>query len=84
MFSKVLKPYLIFNLILFLSFSISVNSFVEIEYINIIFYIFFHLTFIYFLFYHYHYLIYIIRFYYGVLFDIFLLNSIGSHLNMFY
>ena len=80
MFSNVLKPYLIFNLILFFAFSISVNSFVEIEYINLIFYIFFHITYIYLLFYHYHFSIYIIGLFYGIFFDILLMNSIGSHL----
>ena len=80
MFSNVLKPYLVFNLILFFAFSISVNSFVEIEYINLIFYIFFHITYIYLLFYHYHFSIYIIGLFYGIFFDILLMNSIGSHL----
>lgn len=80
MFSNVLKPYLIFNLILFFAFSISVNSFVEIEYINLVFYIFFHITYIYLLFYHYHFSIYIIGLFYGIFFDILLMNSIGSHL----
>ena len=80
MFSNVLKPYLIFNLILFFAFSISVNSFVEIEYLNLVFYIFFHITYIYLLFYHYHFSIYIIGLFYGIFFDILLMNSIGSHL----
>lgn len=80
MFSNVLKPYLVFNLILFFAFSISVNSFVEIEYINLVFYIFFHITYIYLLFYHYHFSIYIIGLFYGIFFDILLMNSIGSHL----
>ncbi len=56
---------------------------VEIEYINIFFYIFFHLTFIYFLFYHYHYSIFFLGLFYGVFFDIFLINEIGSHLLCF-
>ena len=80
MFSNVLKPYLVFNLILFFAFSISVNSFVEIEYLNLVFYIFFHITYIYLLFYHYHFSIYIIGLFYGIFFDILLMNSIGSHL----
>ena len=80
MFSNVLKPYLVFNLILFFAFSISVNSFVEIEYINLVFYIFFHITYIYLLFYHYHFSIYIIGLFYGIFFDILLMNSIASHL----
>ena len=83
MFTKVNYLTLLFNLILVTSFSISVNTFVGIQNINIIFYIIFHLSFIYFLFYHYHYLFYLLAFVYGVMFDIFLLNSIGAHLISF-
>ncbi len=74
------RPSLILNLILLFSFSISVNTFVNIQIINFLFYIFFHLTFIYLLFYHYHYSIYILGLLYGVLFDIFFLNEISIHL----
>ena len=83
MFTKVNYKTLLFNLILVTSFSISVNTFVGIQNINIIFYLIFHLSFIYFLFYHYHYLFYLLAFVYGVMFDIFLLNSIGAHLISF-
>ena len=83
MFTQVNYLTLLFNFILVTSFSISVNTFVGIQNINIIFYIIFHLSFIYFLFYHYHYLFYLLAFVYGVLFDIFLLNSIGAHLISF-
>ena len=81
--SQVFKTYLIFNIILLFSFSISVNSLLHIQIVNIIFYILFHLTFIYFLFYYYHYTHYVLGFIYGILFDIMLLNSIGSHLISF-
>ena len=83
MLSKGLKSNLIFNLILITTFSVSVNTFVEFQNINITFYILFHLSFIYFLFYHYQYTIYFNALFYGVLFDIFLLNEIGSHLLVF-
>lgn len=83
MFLKFFKPSFILNLILFISFSISVNSFVVLSNLNIIFYILFHLTLIYLIFYHYHYIIYIIALFYGILFDTLLLNSIGSHLFCF-
>ena len=83
MFSKYLKPVLIFNLLLFFSFSVSVNTFVEVKYLNYIFYVFFHLTFIYIVFYYYHYLIFILGFLYGILFDIFLLNEVSVHLLTF-
>ena len=78
--SRVFTPYVLFNIILVLSFSVTVNSYVQIQNINLIFYIIFHLTFIYFLFYQYHYSLFILGFIYGILLDIFLINEIGSHL----
>ena len=78
--SKFFKSNLIFNSLLLISFSISVNNFNSFPNINIIFYIFFHLSLIYFLFYHYNYSIYFIFLTYGILLDIFLLNEIGTHL----
>ncbi len=83
MIEKNLRPYLYFNLILLVSFSVSINSFVEIKFVNYFFYIFFHLTFIYFLFYHYHFFIYVLAFCYGILLDIILLNEISAHLVSF-
>ena len=80
---RVFTPYVLFNIILVLSFSVTVNSYVQIQNINLIFYIIFHLTFIYFLFYKYHYSLFIIGFIYGILLDIFLINEIGSHLITF-
>ena len=80
---KGIKPTILFNIILIITFSISVNTFVELNIINLIFYILFHLTFIYYLFYHYNYLLYWISLFYGLFFDIFLLNSIGTHLLCF-
>ena len=71
---------MIFNLILIFSFSVSVNTYSNIELINLSFYIFFHLAFIYTLFYHYHYSIFILCLLYGILYDIFLINEIGTHL----
>ena len=83
MLSDLIKPFLIFNIFLFLSFSISVNSFDISQNINTLFYIFFHIVFIYCLFYKYHFSIFIIAFTYGILFDIFLLNNLGPHLLSF-
>ena len=80
MYLKSYRSSLIFNLILFVTFSISVNTFIKIDNINVLFYILFHLTFIYFLFYHYHYSIYFLGLIYGIMLDIFLINEIGSHL----
>lgn len=82
--SKLFSPSLVLNFILFIAFSISVNTFVSIQNINILFYIFFHLTFIYLLFYHYHYSIFFISFIYGILLDVLLLNVIGSHLVIYF
>ncbi len=83
MISYFFRPFLTFNLILIFSFSVSVNSFIEVQTINYIFYILFHLTFIYFLFYHFHYSMYVIAFLYGILFDIILINHILCHLFSF-
>ena len=77
---RVFTPYVLLNIILVFSFSVTVNSYVQIQNINIIFYIIFHLTFVYFLFYQYHYSLFILGFIYGILLDIFLINEIGSHL----
>ena len=71
------------NIILIISFSISVNSLILFPNINNVFYVLFHLTLIYLVFYHYHYYLYFIALIYGVLFDIFLLNNIGVHLITF-
>ena len=80
---RVFTPYVLLNIILVFSFSVTVNSYVQIQNINLVFYIIFHLTFIYFLFYQYHYSLFILGFIYGILLDIFLINEIGSHLITF-
>ncbi len=82
-FSKFLNSSTKLNIILFISFSISVNSFILFPNINNAFYILFHLTFIYLIFYHYHYYLYVVALLYGILFDIILLNNIGVHLITF-
>ena len=81
--SKFLNSSLKLNIILIISFSISVNSFILFPYINNAFYILFHLSFIYLIFYHYHYYIYVVTLVYGILFDILLFNYIGAHLITF-
>ena len=82
-FSKLLNSSIKLNIILIISFSISVNSFILFPNINNAFYILFHLTFIYLIFYHYHYYLYVVALVYGILFDILLLNYIGVHLITF-
>ena len=82
-FSKFFNSSIKLNIILIISFSISVNSFTLFPNVNNAFYILFHLTFIYLIFYHYHYYLYIVALVYGILFDILLLNTIGAHLFCF-
>ena len=82
-FSKFLNSTSKLNIILIISFSISVNSFILFPNINNAFYVLFHLTFIYLIFYHYHYYLYFVALVYGILFDILLLNYIGPHLITF-
>ena len=82
-FSKLLNSSIKLNIILIISFSISVNSFILFPNINNAFYVLFHLTFIYLIFYHYHYYLYVVAMVYGILFDILLFNYIGAHLITF-
>ena len=82
-FAKLLNSSSKLNIILILSFSISVNSFILFPNINTSFYILFHLTLIYLIFYHYHYYLYVVALIYGILFDILLFNNIGAHLITF-
>ena len=82
-FSKLLNSSSKLNIILIISFSISVNSFILFPNVNNAFYVLFHLTLIYLIFYHYHYYLYVLVLIYGILFDILLLNNIGAHLISF-
>ena len=84
MFFKLLSSQkLIYHLILFFSFSLSVNYFVDLKFINFLSYVFFHLTLIYLVFYFFHFSLIFISFLYGVFFDIFLINFISPHLISF-
>ena len=82
-FSKFFNSSIKLNIILIISFSISVNSFILMPNINNSFYVLFHLTFIYLIFYHYHYYLYLVALVYGILFDILLFNNIGVHIITF-
>ena len=82
-FSKFFNSGIKLNIILIISFSISVNSFILMPTINNSFYVLFHLTFIYLIFYHYHYYLYLVALAYGILLDILLLNNIGAHIITF-
>ena len=83
LFKKYFRPVYFYHLILFLSFSISLNNVIEFEYVNIFFYVLAHLLIIYLCFYYFHFFLYFVFFFYGVFFDIFLLNNIGPHLLVF-
>ena len=84
MFPKLLSSQtIIYHLILFFSFSLSVNYFVDLEFINFLSYVFFHLTLIYLVFYSFHFYLIFISFLYGIFFDIFLIDFISPHLISF-
>lgn len=84
MISKLLSSQtIIYHLILFFSFSLSVNFFINLEFINFLSYVFFHLTLIYLVFYFFHFSLIFISFLYGVFFDIFLIDFISPHLISF-
>ena len=74
---------IIYNIILFFSFSLSVNYFVNLEFINFLSYVFFHLTLIYIVFYFFHFYLIFIAFFYGIFLDIFLIDFISPHLISF-
>ena len=84
MFSKLLSSQtIIYHFILFFSFSLSVNYFVDLELVNYFSYVCFHLTLIYMVFYFFHYSLIFITFLYGIFFDLFLINYIAPHLISF-
>ena len=84
MFPKLLSSQtIIYHFILFFSFSLSVNYFVDLEFVNYLSYVFFHLTLIYLVFYFFHFSLIFISFFYGVFFDIFLIDFISPHLISF-
>ena len=81
--AKYFNPAYFYHLILFLSFAISLNNFIELQYINLFFYVLAHISIIYLCFYYFHFFLYFIFFFYGIFFDIFLLSDIGPHLLVF-
>ena len=84
MVSKLLSSQtIIYHLTLFFSFSLSVNYFVDLEFINFFSYVFFHLTLVYLVFYFFHFSLIFISFLYGIFFDIFLIDFISPHLISF-
>ena len=84
MLSKLLSSQIItYHCILFFSFSLSVNYFLNLEIINYLAYVCFHLTLIYLFFYFFHFALIFITFLYGIFFDIFLVNNLSPHLITF-
>ena len=83
LFKKYFSPVYFYHLILFLSFSISLNNLIEFEYVNLFFYVLAHLSIIYLCFYYFNFFLYFVFCFYGIFFDIFLLNNIGPHLLVF-
>jgi len=81
MLSKLLSSQIIiYHCILFFSFSLSVNYFLNLEIVNFLAYVLFHLTLIYIYFYFFHFYLIFVTFLYGIFFDIFLINNIAPHL----
>ena len=84
MLSKLLSSQIIiYHFILFFSFCLSVNYFVNLEIINYLAYVIFHLTLIYLIFYFFHFSLIFFTFLYGLFFDIFLIDNISPHLVSF-
>ena len=84
MLSKRLSSQIIiYHCILFFSFSLSVNYFLNLEIINYLAYVCFHLTLIYLFFYFFHFSLIFVTFLYGIFFDIFLVDNISPHLITF-
>ena len=84
MFPKLLSSQLIiYNIVLFFSFSLSVNYFVDFEIVNYLAYVLFHLTLVYLVFYFFNFYLIFVSFLYGIFFDIFLIDNISPHLISF-
>ena len=84
MLSKLLSSQIIiYHCILFFSFSLSVNYFVDLEIVNYLAYVCFHLTLIYLFFYFFHFALIFLTFLYGIFFDIFLVDNLSPHLITF-
>ena len=80
LFSKYLKPFVIYNFLLLILFSITVNTIDFYNIINLLSYILLHYIFVYLSIYYYRNLNYIIFFVYGLAIDILLINEIGPHI----
>ena len=81
--SRYLGSFAYYNLILFLLFSLSVNSIESFSIINSVSCIFLHFVIIYLGLYYYRRALYVIYFLYGLGIDVLLINQIGPHLFVF-
>ena len=75
-----LNSFKIYNILLFLVFSIITNTYNSIPLLYFSFYCIFHIIFIYLVIYYYTNILYFIFFIYGLFLDIYLINEIGPHL----
>ena len=81
--SKYYNSFIIYNILLIIFFSLTVNGVPLFPILNIIFYSIFHFLIIYLGIYYYKLKLYIIYFLYGLGLDFFLLNKFGPHLIAF-
>ena len=82
-FKRHLNSFNIYILILIITSSIIITGVPEFPIINFIIYLFIHFLLIYLGFYHYRLALYFIYFFIGILFDIYFLNEIGTHIITF-
>ncbi len=78
-----IRPVFFYHLLLFLSFSISLNNLIELQFINLLFYVFCHFIIIYMSLYYFNFILYFVFCAYGIFFDVLLLNDLGPHLLVF-
>ncbi len=78
-----IKPFYIYNIILFVTFCFIVNPTNDLYILNYLFYCFFHFLLIYLALYYYRISLYIIYFFYGLCIDVLWFNEIGPHLLIF-
>ena len=81
--SQYYNSFIIYNILLIIFFSLTVNGVPLFPILNIIFYSIFHFLIIYLGIYYYRKKLYLIYFLYGLGFDLFWINEIGPHLIVF-
>jgi len=81
--SQYYNPFIVYNILLIVFFSLTVNGLPLLPILNIIFYSIFHFLIIYLGVYYYRRKLYLIYLLYGLGLDLFLINEIGPHLIIF-